>query len=108
MVTRSSKKRAKNAKSPATPETLKGWQQIASFLGQPVNVAQRWAKTGMPVTRQGRNVIATPEEMNKWLGCEAGGEPLHVATPDGDLSAELKRGLAYLREQNNGHRTTNK
>jgi hypothetical protein len=20
----------------------KGWQQIASFLGQPVNVAQRW------------------------------------------------------------------
>ena len=72
MATRSSKKRAKNAKSPATPETLKGWQQIASFLGQPVNVAQRWAKTGMPVTRQGRNVIATPEEMNKWLDINCG------------------------------------
>jgi hypothetical protein len=78
------------------PLTLKGWQQIAEFLGQPTSVAQRWAKTGMPITRQGRSVVATPEELNKWLGRESG-EPVHVATAEADLAAELKRGLAYVR-----------
>ncbi len=33
----------KRKKVEATPEMLKGWQQIAAFLGQPVPVAQRWA-----------------------------------------------------------------
>jgi hypothetical protein len=57
------------------------------------------AKTGMPITRQGRYVTATPEKLNAWLGHEAGGEPLHVATPEVDLAAELKRGLAYVKDQ---------
>lgn len=52
----------------------------------------------MPLGRQGRSVVATPEELNKWLGRESG-EPLHVATPEVDLAAELKRGLAYVRGQ---------
>ena len=96
---------AKSANSPKKPElkcqpqSLIGWQQIAEFLSQPVSVAQRWAKTGMPVTRHGRFVTSTPEELNQWLGREAGGEPLHVATPEADLSAELKRGLAYVRRE---------
>jgi hypothetical protein len=42
------------ARLPSTE--LKGWQEIAEFLGQPVSVAQRWAKTGIPVARQGRAV----------------------------------------------------
>ena len=46
----------------------------------------------MPVKRQGRFVTASPEELNNWLGREAG-EPVHVAAEDTDLSAELKRGL---------------
>jgi hypothetical protein len=50
----------------------------------------------MPVRREGRFVVTSPEELNKWLGKEVGGEPLHVATPDVDLSAELKRGLAFV------------
>jgi hypothetical protein len=33
------------AKRRTEPEQLKGWQQIAAFLGQPVSVAQRWAKS---------------------------------------------------------------
>lgn len=82
-----------------TPQSLKGWRQIAEFLSQTVSVAQRWAKTGMPVTRQGRFVTASPEQLNEWLGREAGGEPLHVATREADLSAELKRGLAYVRRE---------
>lgn len=62
----------------------------------------------MPISRQGRSVTATPGELNKWLGREAGGEPLHVATPEVDLAAELKRGLAYVRGQKNPERVKKK
>jgi len=42
------------------PETepLKEWQQIASFLGLSVSLAQRWARSGMPVQRKGRWSLA--------------------------------------------------
>jgi hypothetical protein len=75
------------------PEALKGWQQIAAFLGQPTSVAQRWAKSGMPITREGRSVHASPEQLNRWLGRESADEPFHIATESDDLSSELKRGL---------------
>lgn len=87
-------KRTRISKQSTQSQSLKGWQQIAEFLSHPVSVAQRWTKT---VTRQERFVTARPEELNKWLGQEAGGEPLHLAIPEADLSAELKRGLAYVR-----------
>jgi hypothetical protein len=83
---------------PQKTEPLKGWQQIAAFLGQPVSVAQRWAKSGMPVTREGRNIFAKPEELNGWLGRESAGEPVQIATQETDLSSELKRGLSYVRK----------
>jgi hypothetical protein len=95
MPKRNKKPETQRIKSP--PRLLIGWQQIAEFLGQPTSVAQRWAKTGMPISRQGRSVTATPDELNQWLGRESGGEPLHVSTPEVDLAAELKRGLAYVR-----------
>ena len=97
-----SKKKAPKTKSP--PTSLKGWQQIASFLGQPVNVAQRWAKSGMPLVRVGRSLTASPADLNSWLGREAGGEPLHVATQQDDLSADLKRGLSYLKNHKHKNR----
>lgn len=78
---------------------LKGWQQIAGFLGQPVSTSQRWAKSGMPITRQGRYVVASPEDLNRWLGRESSGEPVQIATEAGDLSAELRRGLSYVRKR---------
>ena len=86
-------------KPEAPPTLLKGWQQIAAFLSQPVSVAQRWSKDGMPVSRQGRYVTASQDDLNNWLGREAGGEPVKVATATTDLSAELKRGLAFARQQ---------
>jgi hypothetical protein len=48
------KKRAKPAKSKVQAATrqlaiLKGWQATAGFLGQPVDVAQRWSRSAMPV-----------------------------------------------------------
>ena len=80
------------------PEKLKGWKQIAAFLGEPVSVVQRWASGGMPVRRQGRFVSTTPGELNAWLGKESG-KPVHVATEETDLTAELKRGLSFLKRK---------
>ena len=77
-------------------EALTGWHQIAAFLGHPAAVVQRWASEGMPVRRQGRFVTTTPKELNAWLSRESG-KPVHVATEDTDLAAELKRGLAFIR-----------
>lgn len=86
------------AKSKPEPAPLKGWQEIASFLGQPASTVQRWAKSGMPVKREGRRVEALPEELNRWLGREVS-EPVQIANEDTDLSAELKRGLSYVRKR---------
>jgi hypothetical protein len=77
-------------------DALTGWNRIAAFLGHPLAVVQRWASEGMPVRRQGRFVTTTPEELNAWLGRESG-KPIHVATEETDLAAELKRGLAFVR-----------
>ena|SRR5437016_4608744 len=86
------------SKPKLNPERLKGWSQIARFLGQPVAVAQRWARSGMPVVREGRFMYASPEELSRWLGRESGiQEPVHIASENMDLSADLKRALSYVR-----------
>ena len=48
------KKRSSAEKRPSdsNPAVLKGWQEIAAFLGEPVSVVQRWAAEGMPVRRE--------------------------------------------------------
>jgi hypothetical protein len=56
-------------------------------------MAKRWAKSGMPVSKQGRYVYALPDELNRWLGQESRGEPVQIATKGGELGAELTRGL---------------
>jgi hypothetical protein len=86
------------------PDILKSWQQIAAFLGQTVSVAQRWAGEGMPVRRQGRYVESSREELNRWLGRESAGEPVQIANEKTDLSAELKRGLSFVRKQSREHK----
>ena len=91
---------AKPAKAPARePEELKGWQEIARFLGQPVGVAERWAGAGMPVERRGRYVYSSRAKLNAWLGREAAGEPVEVATGEPDLTSQLRRGLSFVRRQ---------
>ncbi|HZQ20308.1 MAG TPA: hypothetical protein VFA90_16470 [Terriglobales bacterium] len=80
------------------PDRLKGWTQIAKFLGQPVAVAQRWARSGMPITREGRFMTASTEELSRYMGHETGLDvPVHIAAEDMDLSADLKRALSYAR-----------
>jgi hypothetical protein len=87
----------KKLKPAAEPKVLKGWEKIAAFLGQPVSVAQRWAKSGMPVDHAGRSVVADPEKLNGWLGRVAG-EPVQIASESIDLKSELQRGLSYVRK----------
>jgi hypothetical protein len=69
-----------------------------SFSKQPVLVAPRWAKSGMPATHEGRHVHASLEELNRWLGRESAGEPVQIATESTDLSDDLRRGLSYVRK----------
>lgn len=80
---------------------LKGWREIAEFLGQSVPVAQRWQNNeGMPVTREGRSVYASPEDLTAWVGHGRGQkEPIHIASEGEDLLGELKQGLSYVRGQ---------
>jgi hypothetical protein len=42
-------------------------------------------------------VTSTPEHLHTWLG-RVTDKPVHIATPDTDLAAELKRGVAYARK----------
>ena len=93
------KKAAKKATaSPEPSGLLKGWKEIAAFLGEPVGVVERWANEGMPVRKEGRFVSTTPAELNAWMGKESG-KPVHVATENTDLAAELKRGLAFVKRE---------
>ena len=52
----------------------------------------------MPVTREGRFMYASREELSGYLGREAGLDvPVHIATENMDLSADLKLALAHAR-----------
>jgi len=92
------KSKATESKVNTTPDELKGWQQIAAFLGEPTSVVQRWASEGMPVRRQGRFVSTSPQELNDWMGKESG-KPVHVATGNADLTSELKRAVSFARRE---------
>jgi hypothetical protein len=83
----------------AESHALQGWQQIADYLGQPVSVVQRWAKSGMPVSHENRRVYASPNDLNLWLARESAGGPIQIATENADLVNELKRGLLFVRKQ---------
>jgi hypothetical protein len=86
------------AKPALENDTLKGWKQIAEFLGEPVSVVKRWKTEGMPVTEQGRFVSSSSAELTAWLGRESG-KPVHVVTREMDLGSELKRAIAFARQR---------
>ena len=79
---------------------LKGWTAIASFLAIPVATAHRWAKDGMPVSREGRFTIADPEEVQAWLGRESHMPgPAHVATDSADIASALKESITAAKKK---------
>jgi len=84
-------------KNELSSNQLKGWSNIAKYLGQSTATAQHWARSGMPVSREGRSVIASPEELRTWLARESGHEGAQIVTNETDLSAILKHGLKDAR-----------
>lgn len=45
-------------------------------------------------------MVASPEELSRWLGREAGvGQSVHIATDNADLSTDLRRALADVRHR---------
>ncbi|HZU31935.1 MAG TPA: hypothetical protein VFB79_12525 [Candidatus Angelobacter sp.] len=87
-------------KKTTEPSVLKGWAAIAKFLGLTPASAQRWAKEGMPVKREGRFTTADPAELQAWLGRESHmAKPAHVMTADADLTAALKDSISMLRRK---------
>jgi predicted DNA-binding transcriptional regulator AlpA len=80
---------------PGQSSELRGWPAIAQFLGMPNSTVHRWAKEGMPVRREGRNVVASPEELNQWLQRTSGeAVGVHVATLGSDLLKDLRASVA--------------
>ena len=80
--------------------TLKGWKAIGDYLGIGAASAQRWAKSGMPVRREGRFTVANADDLRAWLGREAHmAAPAEIVTSGTDVSAALKQSLAALRRK---------
>ena len=97
-------KRGKKAGSEEPTETLKGWKTIGAYLGIGAATAQRWAKSGMPVTKEGRFMVADANEIRRWLGREAHmPAPAHVLTTDADVSAALKESISAVRRRKRPH-----
>jgi hypothetical protein len=94
----------KRQKPESESDLLKGWQQIAAFLGQPVSVVHRWATEECQLRKQGRHIETSREELNRWLGRESAGEPVKIVTPQTDISAELQRRLSFVRKQGQGQK----
>jgi hypothetical protein len=87
---------------PRTSSDLRGWPAIARFLSLPSSTIHRWAKEGMPVRREGRNVVANPEELNRWLQRTSGETAgVHVVTPDSDLLKDLRASVAIQKSSKN-------
>ena len=87
-------------KKKESDDVLCGWKAIAEYLSQPTSTAQRWATDGMPVRREGRNVVADPKELQAWLGRESHAPAaVTIVSSDQDLAAELRRGLSAVRKK---------
>ena len=92
--TKSKSKRPKSQES----SLLQGWTAIAGFLGLPRATAQRWAKSGMPVRKQGRFTVADKEELQQWLGRESHmPAPAQVVGKNTDLASALKQSISAAR-----------
>ncbi len=100
----------KSATSPPKASSdLRGWPAIAQFLGLPNSTVHRWAKEGMPVRREGRNVVASPEELNQWLQRTSGeATDVHVVTPGSDLLKDLRASVAAHKGTGNTSREPNR
>ena len=73
------------------PGELRSWKEIAEYLHKPAATVKRWAAEGMPVRREGRVVVADEAALSDWFG-----KAVHVAEPNDNLAAELRRSLTAV------------
>lgn len=87
-------------KKPAATQMLKGWKAIGEYLGIGAAAAQRWARNGMPVKREGRFTVADAEELRRWIGRESHmAAPAYVAPEGAEVATALKESLAVARKR---------
>ena len=56
----------------------------------------------MPIRREGRNVVASPEDLNQWLRRTSGeAAGVYVVTPDSDLLKDLRASVAAQKSDKN-------
>jgi hypothetical protein len=84
--------------SPGAPGILKGWKAIGTYLRIPPATAQRWARDGMPVRKEGRSYVANANELREWLGRESHMPgPAQILTGEVDVADALKESIAAMR-----------
>jgi hypothetical protein len=86
-------------KAQAGTDSLEGWKAIAEYLRIPPSTAQRWARDGMPVRREGRFAVADKKELSDWLGRESHMlAPAQVMTSQADVAGALKASITATRQ----------
>jgi hypothetical protein len=91
---------AKKKAATVQPAKLKGWKEIAKFLGTSPASAQTCAEKGMPIQREGRFTVADPATVQAWLGQQTHmPKPAHILTNETDLAAALKESLAVTKRK---------
>jgi hypothetical protein len=101
LILNAMKRKSPKSKPTAAAEAgrLQGWRAIADYLAMPVTTAQRWARSGMPVRREGRFTVADADELRRWLGSESKmPAPAHIATNQADLATGLKESISAIRK----------
>jgi hypothetical protein len=88
---------AKRKKQSERNDELKSWAEIATFIELPVSTIHRWAKLGMPVSRKGRHVVASRQDLLQWVSSKRSGAPTAVVSNTSDLAAEMRRSLKSLK-----------
>lgn len=79
---------------------LNGWKEIAAYLKCGARTAQRWANTGLPVSRVGKSnrgaVMAFSEKLDRWVQRQGSVPPINHSTAD--MIATLKKTINQTSE----------
>ena len=75
---------------------LKGWKDIAKYLGCGIRTVQRWQVLGLPVRRPAHRrrsaVVAVSEDLDAWLRSEPGQAAIHHSSEHkGDASPRFMK-----------------
>ena len=78
---------------------LKGWKDIAKYLGCGVRTVQRWEVLGLPVRRPGGRptVVVLSDDLDAWVRSESLQAHRHQFSPqNGDVSPRFKQRILMV------------